>query len=167
MTIWKMNLNYKGNSYFAFCKERNIIGHGWVLSKPGIFTYEEYEAEAKLDPNYSHKGKIKYALRCAINAFNRMNVGDWVLLHDEYKRYYICIVQGKVEVAQDPNYHSANISCYRKIRFLPKSLTENELLEWGIDPKHCIARHTMERIHTDDRGKIEDYVKEHFPSCLS
>lgn len=167
MNIWKMNLSYKGTSYFAFCKARNIIGHGWVLSKPGICTYEEYEEEAKIDPNYSQKGKIKYALRCAINAFNRMNVGDLVILHDEHKRYYICIVQGKVEVAQDINYRRANISCYRKVEFLPDSLTESELWELDINPKHCIARHTIERIHTTDKGNIEDYVKEKVFSYLS
>lgn len=162
MTIWKMSLSYKGKSNFKFCREKSIIGHGWALCESETCDYQEFEKKAKLEPNYSQNGRIKYALRCAINAFKGMNVGDWVILHDENKRFHICIVQSSIKPAQDSNYHKANIAYYREVRFLPNSLTEEEVWKNGVEPKHCIARHTIERMHTEDKKNIIEYVEKRF-----
>lgn len=167
MTIWKMNLSYKGNSNFAFCKERNIIGHGWALQKYKTTDYQEYIELTKLEEVFYQNGKFDYALQCAINGFLAMQSGDLVVLHDMQGNFHICIVVDEPVVNQEDDFCKANVTCNRKVRFLPKVLTESELWELGIVPKHCIARHTMERIHTADRGDIEDYVKENFSSYLS
>ncbi len=166
MKIWKMNLSYKGKSNFTFCKERNIIGHGWALQKYKACNYDEYEKFTKLEERYYKDGKFDYALKCAINGLRGMNPGDLVLLHDKHKRFYICIVTGEIKVNQEPEYCEANITCNREVRFLPHSLTVEELKKSKVEPRHCIARHTIERMLTEDREELEKYIKRKYSSYL-
>ncbi len=167
-TIWKMNLLLKGKSNFKFCKDKSIVGFGWGLKDPGTNDYEEYKRVTKLEAQYYADGKYSYALKCAMNGFERMKPGDLIILHDENMKFHICIVSDDDKtVSQETEYYDANVTCNRKVKFLPKKFEKEDLQTLRVEPRHCIARHTIERMLTDDGKDLVNYVIENYASYLS
>lgn len=160
-TIWKMNLLLKGKSNFKFCKDKNIVGFGWGLLEHTTTDYEEFKELTKLEGYYYQDGKYDYALQCALNAFDVMESGDIILLHAENMKFYVCVVLDEPKINQGALYFEANVTCNRKVEFLTKPISEEELRNVGVEPSSCIARHTIEKMSSPDKEQLENYINNH------
>lgn len=168
MMIWKMNLLLNGKNNLQFCKDKNIVGFGWGLKEPETNDYEEYKRITKLEAQYYADGKFNYALKCAMNGFEKMKPGHLIILLDENMKFYICIVlDDDKTVSREAEYYEANVTCNRKVKFLPKPFKKEDLQKMGVEPRHCIARHTIERMLTEDKKILENYIIETYSSYLS
>lgn len=158
-TIWIMNLLHNGKSNYEFCKERNIVGFGWGLLEHTTTDYEEFKELIKIEGKYYQDGKYDYALQCALNAFDVMESGDIILLHDEKMRFYMCVVSDEhVKINQGALYFEANVTCNRKVKFLTEVISAEELRNWGVEPSSCIARHTIEKMSLSNKEQMENYI---------
>ena len=74
-------------------------------------------------------------------------------------RFYVCVVSDEhVNINQGALYFEANVTCNRKVKFLTKEISAEDLRNWGVEPSSCIARHTIERMTSSDKAQLENYI---------
>ena len=86
------------------------------------------------------------------------------MLHDKNMKFYVCVVLDEPKINQGALYFEANVTCNRKVEFLSKAINEEELRNLGVEPRNCIARHTIEKLVLPPDNKLNNYMDE---LCLS
>lgn len=147
MDVWVMNLldnrleqdkpTDLQKTKFQFCKERGIVGIGWVGCDP---------TESK-DIGF---------LRAA-NAFSDFKKGDLVWTKDpDSKEYYICRITSEPIVAQGAELHRYDISQFCHCEFITVGTEEN--LPQGILKENLISRATISKANSTVSESTQAYM---------
>ena len=158
MNVWIMNLldnraeedkpKDLQKSKFQFCKERGIIGIGWVGSDP---------------ENSEDIGFLR-----AHNAISAFRKGDLVWTKDpDSKEYYICRVTGEALSASGAELNQHDISKFCPCEFI--AVGEEEKLPSGILKDDLISRTAISKANSTVSEITQAYVNtrnSHAPSVL-
>lgn len=146
MNVWLMNLKDNRDNAevdgtekkFKFCKEKNIVGIGWV----------DYKKNKIKDLGYER----------AKAAIERFQYGDLVWVKDNVnKKYYICKINDNSNKITEEECNNYDISEYRFCQYyyvgdsdkLPKSINERDL----------VSISTIRRANEDIANATVDFFK--------